>query len=65
MVERNLTQAVFCPLCKEGRPRVKDTRYLDEFRVIKRVRLCSNCGAVFITTEKLTVRDSTESDKGN
>ena len=54
MKKDSLTLKLICPKCKKGRPLVRDTRYIKEFCIVKRVRVGSKCVAIFITTEKLT-----------
>jgi transcriptional regulator NrdR family protein len=53
MQQGEATTVLICPHCKIGKPKIKDTRFLGEFNIVKRVRICDHCGAIFVTTEKL------------
>jgi transcriptional repressor NrdR len=48
---------VKCPFCDFDDTQVKDSRPLEESNVIKRRRLCTNCGGRFTTFERIEMRE--------
>lgn len=46
-----------CPFCGFDDTQVKDSRPLEEGSVIKRRRLCPNCGGRFTTFERIGIRE--------
>jgi transcriptional regulator NrdR family protein len=50
--------SIRCPRCRGGNTWVRDTKYTEEVTVIRRYRLCGDCGRSFRTHERVVEKVS-------